>query len=117
MLKSELLRKESVMEHAENYWKSFDDINLYTQTWYASEKQLAVINLIHDFNEHSSRYTSWAQQLSKHGFTVRSFDLRGHGRSEGRRGYSPDYSRLLRDIELFIEHGKKEFPDIPVFLG
>ena len=116
MLKSELLRKESVIEHTENYWKSFDNINLYAQTWHASGKPKAVIHLIHDFNEHSSRFDSWAQQISNHGFTVRSFDLRGLGRSEGKRRDSSDYQKFLRDIESFIEQGKKEFPGIPVFL-
>ena len=110
------MRKESVMEHAENYWKSFDDINLYAQTWYAFEKQRGVIHLIHDFNEYSGRFAHWARLLSKQGFTVRSFDLRGHGRSEGRRGYSSGYYKLLKDMELFIELGKKDFSEIPNFL-
>ena len=116
MLKSELLRKESVIEHAENYWKSFDNINLYAQTWHASGKPQAVIYLIHDFNEHSIRFDSWAQQISNHGFTVRSFDLRGHGRSKDRRRDSSNYLKFLRDIESFIEQGKEEFPGVPVFL-
>ncbi len=116
MLKSEVLRKESVMEHAENYWKSFDGINLYSQTWFATNKQRAIINLIHGINEYSGRYALWAQQLAEQGFTVRSFDLRCHGRSEGRRGYCSSYSKLLKDLELFMEQGRNEFPNQPIFL-
>ena len=116
MLKSELLRKGNTIEHAENYWKSFDGVKLYSQTWFALHEQRAIINLIHGFGEYSGRYSHWAIEMAKKGFTVRSYDMRGHGRSEGKRGYSSGYHKLLNDLELFINNGKAEYADIPFFL-
>ena len=54
--------------------------------------------------------------MAKKGFTVRSYDMRGHGRSEGKIGYSSGYHKLLNDLELFINNGKAEYADIPFFL-
>jgi alpha-beta hydrolase superfamily lysophospholipase len=116
MLKTELLRKKSEMEHAEYYWKSTDGITLYAQTWLPDSKPKAVINLIHGLGEHSTRYTAWARQFTAKGYIFRSFDLRGHGRSEGKRGYSPTYQKLISDIAAFLEQGKDEFPGLPLFI-
>ncbi len=116
MLKTELLRKERIMEHTENCWKSFDGVKLFAQTWFASDKPKAIINLIHGSGEHCSRYAFWAQKLAEHGYTVRSYDIRGHGRSEGKRGYSSGYSKLFKDLEYFIDKGREEFPGLPIYL-
>ena len=116
MLKSELLRTEEGFENSENYWKSFDGLNLFSRTWHPSGKPRAVINLIHGLGEHSGRYTSWAERLTDNGFLVRSFDLRGHGKSEGRRGYSSAYNRLIKDVDAFLEMGKEIYSSIPSFV-
>jgi alpha-beta hydrolase superfamily lysophospholipase len=115
MLKTQRIVKEIIVEHDESSWKSFDGLRLFSQTWYAPVKQKAVINLIHGLSDHSSRYDMWARRLAQAGFTVRSFDLRGHGRSEGKRGYCKDYSVMITDIDDFIRKGKDLFPDLPFF--
>jgi alpha-beta hydrolase superfamily lysophospholipase len=45
-----------------------------------------------------------------------AFDLRGHGKSEGRRGDAPSYAVLLDDIDLLIQKSRSKFPDLPLFL-
>jgi acylglycerol lipase len=116
MLKTELLRKRNEMEHAEHYWKSTDGITLYSQTWLPANQPRAIINLIHGMGEHSARYHAWARQFADKSFIVRSMDLRGHGRSEGKRGYIASYQRLIDDISAFLELGKEEFPNLPLFI-
>jgi acylglycerol lipase len=116
MLKTEILCKKSEMEHTEYYWKSADGITFYSQTWLPAVKPKAIINLIHGLGDHSTRYDAWARQFAENGYIFRSFDLRGHGRSDGKRGYSSNYQKLIADITMFIHLGKEEFPDLPVFL-
>jgi alpha-beta hydrolase superfamily lysophospholipase len=48
--------------------------------------------------EHSGRYTHVMQRLSGAGYRVLAWDLRGHGRSDGRRGDVRDYSLLIDDL-------------------
>jgi acylglycerol lipase len=116
MLKCEFLQSEGRIEHSEMYWKSHDGLNLYAQLWLPCSEPKALINLIHGFGEHSSRYDSWAKNLAREGFIVRSFDLRGHGRSDGKRGYASNYSMLINDLTNFIDKGKELFPALPVFI-
>lgn len=115
MLKRDILRKELNVEHTKGMWKSFDGIELFTQTWQPESSPKAVINLIHGLGEHTGRYNSWAAMFVEKGYAFRSFDIRGHGHSGGRRGYTSAYSKIIKDIEAFIEMGRHEFPDIPVF--
>ncbi len=104
------------MKHTEKRWKSFDGLTMYSQSWITESNPKAVIYLVHGLGEHSSRYSGWAEQFTEKGYNVSSFDLRGHGRSEGKRGYSSDYEHFLTDIEDFIQAGREDFPGIPIFL-
>jgi alpha-beta hydrolase superfamily lysophospholipase len=116
MLKSDLLIKTDGIDISERFWKTSDGLNLYSQTWYPIDKPKAVVHLVHGLGEHSSRYYSWAERLTGEGFIVRSFDLRGHGKSEGRRGYSSNYRRLLRDIDVFIDQASETDSSLPSFI-
>jgi alpha-beta hydrolase superfamily lysophospholipase len=116
MLKRELLRKESGVSHSDYHWESIDGKKLYAQTWSPLADPRGVINLIHGLGEHSSRYKNWAEKLVGERIIVRSFDMRGHGRSEGKKGHSKRYSKLLQDIDAFINQSMAEYPDLPQFL-
>jgi len=121
-LQNSLLRKSepapaiNAAKHSAYYWRTDDDLTLYTQAWLPEQKPRAVINLIHGLGEHSSRYASWAWKFTQEAYIVRSFDLRGHGRSEGKRGYGQTYQHLLSDIAEFISRGYEEFGQLPAFL-
>ena len=57
-----------------------------------------MINYVHGFKDHSNRFEKWALRLTENGYGVIAIDLRGHGRSEGRRGYAPDFDSYLKDV-------------------
>jgi alpha-beta hydrolase superfamily lysophospholipase len=61
------------------------------------------ILLVHGFQEHSGRYVELAGELSGAGFDVVRFDLRGHGRSGGRRGDVRDFEDFLVDVDRVFE--------------
>jgi acylglycerol lipase len=104
------------MNHYETSWKSFDGLILFSQTWLPDKKPKAIINLIHGLGEHSSRYNGWSNRFTDEGYIIRSFDMRGHGRSEGIRGHSSDYRNLIMDLSDFVSRGKEEFPALPEFI-
>lgn len=54
--------------------------------------------LVHGLGEHSGRYDTFARLLARNGVPVFSFDLRGHGRSQGPRGHVRDFSLFLDDL-------------------
>ncbi|MEJ1853206.1 alpha/beta hydrolase, partial [Escherichia coli] len=70
------------MNHYETNWKSHDGLELFAQAWEpGAVRPKAVACLVHGLGEHSSRYAHVAKALTKQGFILFTFDLRGHGRS------------------------------------
>ena len=70
-------------------WKSIDGLAIFGQKWENETiAAKAVICLVHGFGEHSSRYEHVAKYFTDNQYAVISYDARGHGRSEGKRGNS-----------------------------
>jgi alpha-beta hydrolase superfamily lysophospholipase len=77
----------------------------------------AAVAVVHGFGEHSGRYSNAVATLTARGFSVHGFDLRGHGRSGGRRGHVGAWAEYLDDLGAFIVHvGSQEPARTPVFL-
>lgn len=55
--------------------------------------------LIHGLGEHSGRYGEIINWFNEKGFEVITFDLPGHGLSEGKRGDIPDFYEIYTFIE------------------
>jgi len=103
--------------HSDYNWTSFDGLDIYAQSWKASEgKPRAIINLVHGLGEHSGRYTEWAGFFVEEGYAVIALDYRGHGKSGGKRGHAKEYTYFMRDIELLLAKSAELFPGIPAIL-
>lgn len=64
---------------------------------HAAASPKARILLVHGFAEHSGRYLDLLDALTDAGFDALVFDLRGHGRSEGRRAHLRRFEDYLDD--------------------
>ena len=103
------------MIHQTWEWNSSTNEKMFAQKW-APEKGLdASIILIHGFGEHSSRYAHMAKFYCKNKIQILTFDLYGHGQSEGMRGFIHNHSTYNDDIELFIEQCHDSLDKKPVF--
>ena len=80
-----------------------DGINLFIRN-HSIRKSNKVILLIHGLGEHSGRYLNLIQDFNDKNISVFTMDIRGHGKSEGKRGHSPFYDQLMSDIQYFIQH-------------
>jgi alpha-beta hydrolase superfamily lysophospholipase len=97
-------------------WQDKNGIKLQMQAWEPDTRPKAVVGLLHGLGEHVARYSAVARLLVKSGFAVMGFDLRGHGRSGGRRGHTPSYETLLNDLGVLLEQIADRYPRRPVFL-
>jgi len=104
------------MQHFEFEWQTEDGLRLYAQGWQPETEPRGVVCLVHGLGEHSGRYTHLAAFLNRAGYALLAFDLRGHGKSEGQRGYAPSYEVLLDDIANFLAEAAERYPDRPRFL-
>jgi len=104
------------MKHTEFKFNTFDGLQLFGQSCQPEDRPRAVVCLIHGLGEHSGRYVHVADRLTKAGYVIFAFDLRGHGKSEGLRGHTPSYEALMQDISSLLEAANKQFPQISSFL-
>jgi alpha-beta hydrolase superfamily lysophospholipase len=71
---------------------------------------------VHGVGEHSSRYAHVAAAMAAAGYAMISIDLRGHGKSAGKRGFVPTYDILLDDIDLLLAEAAQRYPGKARFL-
>jgi len=80
------------------------------------ETPRAVMSLVHGFGEHSGRYAHMAAALNTKNIAIVSIDLRGHGRSDGKRGVVKSYADFRADILALMDKTKTLYPDVPHIL-
>jgi alpha-beta hydrolase superfamily lysophospholipase len=80
-----------------------------TTTW-------ASVLIVHGLGEHSGRYEHVGDQMAAAGLDVRAFDLRGQGRSGGRRGHVDRWSQFHDDLEERLLAVRAAAGDRPVVL-
>ncbi|MGL5693834.1 MAG: lysophospholipase, partial [Peptostreptococcaceae bacterium] len=76
----------------------------------------AIILISHGLAEHCQRYDYITNKLNTLEYSVYRYDYRGHGLSDGKRGFFNDINDLVNDVSLFINLIKQENPNSPVFL-
>jgi lysophospholipase len=105
---------------AEKFFKGFDGTKLFLQTWQKKEA-IATVFITHGWAEHSDCYQRLIHGLEKHvQLNFIAWDLRGHGKSDGIRGYAADFNDYALDYDLFITEAKKiassSLPEKPLFI-
>ena len=105
------------MKHVETKWKSSDNLEIYAQGWIPEDKPAkAVICLVHGIGEHTLRYRDTAKALCEEGYILFGADMRGHGKSGGKRGHFPSIGAIHGDIDQVLDHARSLFPGLPHFL-
>jgi len=104
------------MEHIEYSWRKPDQSKIYGQGWLPEKPVIAVVCLVHGVGDHSGRYKNVIQPLTQAGFAVMSFDLYGHGKSEGQRGHAVSFEATMDDIAALLEQAERRLPGKPRFL-
>jgi alpha-beta hydrolase superfamily lysophospholipase len=107
------------MEHTEGTLEGVGGLNLYLQSWRPDGDPVAALAVLHGVGEHSGRYQNLVDYLVPRGYAVYGFDLRGHGRSPGRRGYINSWEELRGDVGSFLRHVSRAEginEDRPLFL-
>lgn len=66
--------------------------------WFEAKDARGVAIVLHGYAEHCGRYREVAHVLVQAGVAVFSYDMRGHGRSTGRRGHVDRYEDYLADL-------------------
>jgi acylglycerol lipase len=104
------------MQHNEGKFTGRNNFNLYSQSWLPDGNPHAVLLVVHGLAEHSSRYANVVNYFVPRGYAVYSFDLRGHGKSEGKRGYVEHFSYYLDDLKTYYDIVRQENKNAKIFM-
>ncbi len=102
--------------HGSGGFETSGGLELFEQWWRPEEKARGVVVIVHGYAEHSGRYDHVADFLACRGYAVEAFDLRGHGRSEGRRVVVGSMNEYLIDLGHFLRIVRERHPGQRIFL-
>lgn len=89
-------------QRSEGHFKGSKDTELYFQRWSKTQSKMNLI-ITHGHGEHSGSYHRLVSALDDLNLNIYAWDLRGHGRSEGQRGFAESFEDYCKDFELFLK--------------
>lgn len=81
---------------------------MFCQIWEPAQIKGHLV-ITHGQAEHSGCYQRLIEGIKELSFAVYAWDLRGHGRSDGQRGYARHFDDYARDFEAFLHYLRNEF--------
>ncbi len=104
------------MKHVEGKFEGYKNLNLYYQCWLPANEPKAVLLVVHGLAEHSGRYMNLVNHFVPKGYAVYGFDQRGHGKSQGLRGYVEQFSYFVDDFKTFLGMIRSKHHDARIFI-
>lgn len=89
-------------ERREGNFRGEGGLELFYQSWTTSQSRATLV-ITHGIGEHSECYSKTAAHLAPMGWNIYAFDLRGHGRSEGKRGFVESFQHYSNDLGFFLK--------------
>jgi acylglycerol lipase len=81
-----------------------DGLSLFYRRWDPKTTVAANVLIVHGLGEHSGRYVHVGRSFAEAGFRTVAFDLRGHGRSDGKPVFIRRYEELAADVDYVVNH-------------
>jgi alpha-beta hydrolase superfamily lysophospholipase len=91
-------------EYSTGTIRARDGLHLFYRLWNCAADGARSIVLVHGLGEHSGRYVHVGRFFSEAGYRTIAFDLRGHGRSDGKAVFIKRYEELATDVESVVTH-------------
>ncbi|HEX8682113.1 MAG TPA: alpha/beta hydrolase [Ardenticatenaceae bacterium] len=104
------------MIHEKGKLTSKDGLRLSYGYWLPDEPTKATVVVVHGVHEHMGRYKHVLEALVARGYAAFALDHRGHGESEGPRGFVPQFDYFVEDLHLLVQEARDAAPRLPLFL-
>ncbi len=84
-----------------------EKIRLFYRYW-SKPNAKKILIITHGQAEHGACYHRLVEALKDFPINILAWDLRGHGRSEGQRGYTSSFGKYVSDLKEVIEFVQQE---------
>lgn len=85
--------------------------NRATLVWEPREARKIGIMLLHGYAEHARRYRTFGDRLANDGYHVFAIEHIGHGKSDGRRAFIPDFKQVREETAAWFDLLRQNNPD------
>lgn len=89
------------LAQSEDFVRSADGTRLAYRRWPVAGASITFA-VVHGLGEHGGRYERFARGMAPFGMSTYALDLRGHGRSPGRRGHVDSWTQWVEDAAAFV---------------
>ncbi|WP_445927728.1 alpha/beta hydrolase [Leptodesmis sp.] len=104
------------IQHREEWLEGFQGLKLFCQSWHSGVLPCAVLLLVPGLGGHSGLFSNLVQHFLPLGYNLYAYDLRGNGRSQGRRGHIHRWAEFREDLRRFLHWVQDQEPGYPCFL-
>jgi alpha-beta hydrolase superfamily lysophospholipase len=89
-------------QRAESFFNGHGQVQLFFQAWEKQNPEGHIV-ITHGHGEHSDCYQRVIEALKEKNWSIWAWDMRGHGRSEGKRGYASHFEDYILDYQIFLK--------------
>ncbi len=97
------------------YLEGARGVRVFYRAWERSGSRGSVL-CVHGLGEHAGRYARLAEALHEIDVDLYAMDLRGHGRSQGRRGHVSSMAAVLADLDRLRRRACGDVARRPTFV-
>jgi alpha-beta hydrolase superfamily lysophospholipase len=94
-----------------------DGVKLHVERFVPRGVPVGTLVFVHGFSSHLGYFRHLGRAFADAGFTATLFDCRGHGRSDGRRGYVKRFGDFIADLDLVVGGARASNTALPLVLG
>ncbi|WP_135549926.1 alpha/beta hydrolase [Paenibacillus cymbidii] len=106
------------MSYQEFAWTCADGTSQFACEWKPDSRGevKAAVGIVHGMGEHAGGYAHVGRMFAEAGYAAIAYDQRGHGRTAGKRGHTPDYEALLDGVDRLLAEMAARHPGKPRLL-
>jgi alpha-beta hydrolase superfamily lysophospholipase len=104
------------INRSERTFDGVGGVRIVYDVWTPDTPARGVVVLCHGYAEHARRYDHVAERFGQAGLITYALDLRGHGRSGGKRVYLRNISEYTADFHTLVGLATGAHPGLPIIV-
>ena len=108
--------KNNGVYYSDEMVESWDGLKLHLVRQFITDSPKGILIILHGLANNLDLYDDFVKPFIKANIGVYHYDARGHGKSEGKRGYVKSYWEMVDDLKVIVNLAKEENPNVKVFV-